>query len=110
MNDKMNYDYTAIMREAWRLIRQNGYTRSEALKTAWLLAKVQNRMRAGVVAFAYLKMDGTVREAHGTLSASVLPATTGGRRREDPTLLTYFDTDKQSWRCFKKANILTIEI
>lgn len=108
MNDKMNYDYAAIMREAWRLIRQNGYSRSEALKTAWMLAKVQRGMRAGVVAFAYLKMDGTVREAHGTLAPSVLPATTGGRRRGDPTLMTYYDTDKRSWRCFKKANILTI--
>lgn len=109
MNDKMNYDYTAIMREAWRLIRQNGYTRSEALKTAWLLAKVQRRMRAGVAAFAYLKVDGTVREAHGTLAESALPPT-GGNRRENPTLLTYYDTDKMAWRSFKRANILTIDI
>lgn len=109
MNNTMNYDYTAIMTEAWRLIRQNGYTRSEAMKTAWLLAKVKRGMRAGVVSFAYLKMDGSVREAHGTLMSSAVPAT-GGHRREDPTLMTYYDTDKRSWRCFKKANILTIEI
>lgn len=105
----MNYDNRAIMNEAWRLIRQNGYTKSEALKTAWLIAKIKRYMRTGVISFAYLKMDGSVREAHGTLMASELP-TTGGRRREDSTLMTYYDTDKRSWRCFKKANILTVDI
>ena len=109
MDNQMNYNFADIMTEAWRLIRQNGYSRSEALRTAWLLAKVKRGMREGVVSFAYLKMDGSVREAHGTLMPSAVPAT-GGRRREDPTLMTYYDTDKSSWRCFKKANILTIEI
>lgn len=105
----MNYDYSAIMNEAWRLIRQNGYTKSEALKTAWMIAKTKRIMRSGVATFAYLKMDGSVREAHGTLMASALPAT-GGRRREDSTLMTYFDVDKGAWRSFKKANILSVDI
>lgn len=105
----MNYDNRAIMNEAWRLIRQNGYTKSEALKTALLIAKTKRVMRTGIASFAYLKLDGTVREAHGTLMASALPST-GGMRRENSTLMTYYDTDKRSWRSFKKANILTVDI
>ena len=35
------------------------------------------------------------------------PATTGTRKPAD-TVQTYFDTEKQEYRCFKKANLIRI--
>ncbi len=59
-------------------------------------------------------MDGSTREAYGTLNADLIPAgdttaTEGAakkQRKTNATVQPYFDTEKQEWRCFKKANLL----
>lgn len=103
----MNYDKSKIMKEAWRMIRANGMTKSEALRAAWLNAKAKRLMMQGVATFYYLKMDGTVREARGTLAAGLVPAV-GGARRDNDTLQVYYDLDRGAWRCYKKANIFEV--
>lgn len=40
-------DLRDIMRIAWQLVRKNGFTMSEALKTAWLNFKLKMKMRYG---------------------------------------------------------------
>jgi hypothetical protein len=37
-----------------------------------------------------------------------MPAVTGAGRKVNETVQTYFDTEKQEWRCFKKANLIRI--
>lgn len=54
------------------------------------------------------KVDGSVREAYGTLKENLIPATSGESRKKNDTVAIYFDTEKQSWRSFKKANLLNI--
>lgn len=103
----MNYDESKIMKEAWRMIRANGMTKSEALRAAWLNAKAKRLMMRGVATFYYLKMDGTVREARGTLAAGLVPPV-GGARRDNDTLQVYYDLDRGAWRCYKKANIFDV--
>lgn len=98
-----------VMSLAWQFVRRNGYTMSEALKTAWANLKLKARMMSGVVKFYFQKVDGTVREAFGTLKAELLPATGAETaRKANPTTQTYFDTERQEWRCYKKANLQTI--
>lgn len=57
-----------------------------------------------VVKFYFTKVDGSKREAYGTLSSEVIPPV-GGERKNNDTCQVYFDTEKQAWRCFKKANL-----
>lgn len=49
----------------------------------------------------------SLREAYGTTNPETIPATTGTRKPAD-TVQTYFDTEKQEYRCFKKANLIRI--
>lgn len=41
-----------IMRLAWQFVKRNGFTMAEALKVAWLNAKVTKAMRTGIVQFS----------------------------------------------------------
>lgn len=94
-----------VMRLAWQFVKKNGFTMSEALKEAWANIKLLAEMRKGIVKFYFVKVDGSKREAYGTLSESLVPAVSGERRTNN-TCQTYFDTEKQAWRCFKKANLI----
>ena len=80
---------------------------SEALKCAWLNIKLKAEMKKRIVKFYFQKIDGSLREAYGTTNPETIPATTGTRKPAD-TVQTYFDTEKQEYRCFKKANLIRI--
>lgn len=97
-----------VMTLAWQFIKKNGYSLSEALTCAWLNIKVRAKMSERIVKFYFQKVDGSVREAYGTLKESLIPATTGSDRKRNDTVQTYFDTEKGEWRCYKKANLLRI--
>lgn len=62
-----------IMRLAWQFVKRNGYTMAEALRTAWLNIKLKAKMAQGIAKFYYSKVDGTMREAYGTLNPSLMP-------------------------------------
>lgn len=98
-----------IMTLAWQFVKRNGFGRSQALKTAWANYKLKVAMSNRIVKFYFQKVDGTIREAFGTLNAAVIPATIGNdNRRRNDTVQVYFDTEKQEYRCFKKANLLNL--
>lgn len=94
-----------IMQTAWMFVKRNGYTMAEALKVAWLNAKVTKAMRTGIVQFFFMKVDGTLRQAFGTLDPHRLPETQGSGRRPADTVQVYYDTEKQEYRSFKKCNL-----
>ena len=95
------------MNQAWQFVKRNGFTISQALKTAWANYKLKVAMATKIVKFYYQKVDGTIREAYGTLNGAVLPPTSHERKSND-TVQVYFDTEKQEYRCYKKANLLSI--
>ena len=96
-----------IFKMMWQFIKVNGYSRSEALKCAWANFKLKAKMQVKIVKFYFQKVDGTIREAFGTLATGKVPATESNRK-QNSTVQTYFDTEKGEWRCFKKANLLRI--
>lgn len=98
----------SVMQLAWQFVKRNGYTLSEALKTAWKNVKLKNEMKNKIVKFYFSKVDGSIREAFGTLKAELLPETKGADRKPNDTIQTYFDTEKQEYRCFKKANLVQV--
>lgn len=93
---------------AWQFVKRNGFSLSEALKVAWANIKLHALMQLGIVKFYYQKVDGSIREAYGTLKSELVPDTKGADRKHDPTCQTYFDPERGGWRSFKKANIISI--
>ena len=70
--------------------------------------KLKTAMQNRIVKFYFSKVDGSTREAFGTLKADLLPETKGTDRKPNDTIQTYFDTEIQEFRCFKKANLVKI--
>ena len=97
-----------IMSLAWQFVKRNVFTMSEALKVAWANMKLKAAMKQRIVKFYFTKVDGSVREAYGTLKENLVPATSGESRRKNDTVQVYFDTERQEYRCYKKANLLNI--
>jgi hypothetical protein len=100
-------DLRNIMIEAHRFIKIAGISLSEALRKAWANFKLKLKMSAGIVKFYFQKVDGSIREAYGTLASNLVPVIDGNdTRKKNDTTQTYFDTEKQEWRCFKKMNLV----
>ncbi len=97
-----------VMTLAWQFVRKNGMSLSAAMKAAWANIKLKTAMKSCIVKFYFQKVDGTIREAYGTLKESIVPQTHGTGRKQSDTVQTYFDTEKSEWRCFKKANLIQI--
>ena len=93
--------------EIIRYLTSTGYSRSQAEFKAEIISGLENDMRADIVSFQYLKKDGTIRNARGTLSDELVPPTNGSSERKSIGVFTYFDIDKQEWRCFKLGNIIS---
>lgn len=98
----------AVCRMAWQFIRRNGYDRSKAFRCAWANLKLKAEMTCRIVKFYFQKVDGSVREAFGTLKAEILPPVKGTERKANDTLQTYFDTERGEYRSFKKANLMAM--
>lgn len=105
MSNERKSTLANIMRMAWMFVKRNGFTMAEALKVAWLNTKVTKAMRTGIVQFFFMKVDGTLRQAFGTLDPHRLPETQGSGRRPADTVQVYYDTEKQEYRSFKKCNL-----
>lgn len=97
------------MQLAWQFVKKNGYTLSEALKVAWANVKLHAAMQTRIVKFYFQKVDGTIREAFGTLKSSILPPAKESGRTPNPTRQVYYDTEKEAYRSFKKANLVRVE-
>lgn len=97
------------MQMAWQFVKRNGMTLAEGLRKAWQVFKLKAAMTRGIVRFYFRKVDGTIREAYGTLKAELMPEIKGeDNRKKNDTVQVYFDTEKQEFRCFKLANIVTL--
>ena len=85
-----------VMSLAWQFVRKNGFTMSEALKCAWANMKLKLQMKSKIVKFYFQKVDGSVREAYGTLNEKLMPAIAGTERRTTPFKLTMILNAKSS--------------
>ncbi len=66
-------------------------------------------MKQKTVQFFYQKVNGEIRQAFGTLRDEVINTIVKetGRKPND-NMFTYFDTEKQEFRSFKKFNLIKI--
>lgn len=77
---------------------------------ALLIEEAKRQMREGVCHFIYIKKDGSVREAMGTLDKSVLNATLKGTGDSPETwgCCYYHDVIKGGARSFRWANLVAV--
>lgn len=74
------------------------------------LTEFSKMLREGIVDFEFIKKDGTVRSAKGTLLAEHLPAPKADSdstpRKQNENVMVYFDMDKKSFRSFVKESFV----
>lgn len=109
MSNAFRSQISEVMCLAWQMVKRNGYSMSEALKTAWMNIKLKAAMKERIVKFYFQKVDGSIREAYGTLKDSLLSDSKGtDSRKKSDTVQTYFDTERGEFRCYKVANLVKI--
>lgn len=96
-----------VMKYAHFLYERTQSAWSICLLKAWELYRLAKKMRKGVVKFAFLKLDGTVRHAFGTLQHQPVGATHRGKSEQFKTF-AYYDIEKHDMRCFRVENLLTV--
>lgn len=96
----------SVMKLAWQFVKRNGFSMSAALKAAWANAKLKAQMKKGIVRFYFRKVNGSIREAWGTLNENIMPEIQGNGRAKNDTIQVYYDTEVESYRSFKKANLI----
>ena len=77
---------------------------------AIMINQLKDKMRNGVAHFIFMKKDGTIREAWGTLNKSLIETKVNGRgvSREYYSTTAYFDIEKGAWRSFRWESIIDI--
>lgn len=101
-------DLKGIMSSAWQFFKVTRQSFSECLKLAWANYKLKKAMAKGIVRFHFQKVDGSIREAWGTLCEKYLPEMKGNdNRKKNEFTQVYFDTERGEYRCFKKLNLIT---
>lgn len=107
MEKKSNFR-VKVMKFAWAIFRATKNEWSLCMRKAWNLWRLAKKMRSGAVRFAYLKADGTIRQAIGTLLNLPAGASLKGKKMTKPSYKTfaYYDVEKRAFRCFKAENLL----
>lgn len=74
------------------------------------LEEFSKMLHEGIVDFEFIKKDGSVRQAKGTLVAEYLPApkadSDGTARKQNENVLVYFDMEKKAFRSFVKESFV----
>lgn len=101
--------FKSQMRQVMSIYQVTGESFSESLKRAWLLLKLKAQMKQKTVQFFYQKVNGEIRQAFGTLRDEVINTIVKGTgRKPNDNMFTYFDTERQEFRSFKKFNLIKI--
>lgn len=95
-----------VLTDAKRINEITGRPMAECETQAQQIADCVKAMKSRIVEFYFIKKDGTVRQAFGTLQDDIiLPLIKDNSNREpNPELVTYFDTVKKQFRSFRKEN------
>lgn len=88
----------------------------EAERLSNMAASLHEEMKCREVSFSFVKKDGTIRNAIGTLMEEALPPKieegtppSEKKMEQNYSVLTYFDVQKQAWRSFRIANLISMK-
>lgn len=77
--------------------------------------KLKDSLAKGETHFVFIKKDGTLRHAVGTTNLDLVPeqdkqfaSSEEEEKKERVGMVTYYDLEKNAWRCCKSENIVEI--
>lgn len=96
-----------LMRNAWFLVRNYSMSLADAMRQAWRIFKLKSAMHKGIVKFQFKKLDGSLRDAIGTLTDDAIATLVGGQYyNPSPKVVPYYDCEKGAWRSFRKELLI----
>lgn len=99
----MNFRST-VFTQAHHIKANTNQKFATCLAKSWDLYRLGKKMTEGNVRFGYLKKDGSLRKAVGTLyNIGTLIKGTG---TSAANVFNYFDVDKQGFRSFRIENLI----
>ena len=104
------------------LVNKRGFDRSKAFKCAHAIYRLTNELAKGLLEFSYMKDDGTLRHARGTLCDGVSdrfdewkrkqaekPKDKKAKAKSKPReIITYWDLDKEGFRSFRADRLIEV--
>lgn len=96
-------------------IRSRAIDSSLALNQMSRFEDVYDLLHGGIAHFWFRKTDGSLRSAYGTLDMSIVErhgGTPQGDERHELAFsgtVSYYDLEKDAWRCFKADSIQEID-
>lgn len=77
---------------------------------AMIIEQLKEKMKNGIANFLYMKKDGSLREAFGTLNRALIDnyINNSGESREKYQCTAYFDIQACGFRSFRWENIVSI--
>ena len=74
------------------------------------ITELKEMLKKGTVKFQYRKNNGEVRTAVGTLRSDLITHKPAGgmNRTKDAGYTTYFDVEKDAFRCFAESKLLGV--
>ena len=104
---KTNINKSKLMSMAHSIFSNNQVANwSDALKAAWKAMKLRALMTVSTVKFAYRKVDGTIREAIGTVKGLSNFVGKESKRKSCGYTVVYFDIEKNAIRSFKAISLI----
>ncbi len=101
----MTYRLDKLMQLAHDFRRNLNMTMSDAMKQAWKVFKLNKALKTNsVVKFSFMKADGSLREAKGTLVG--VEDKIQGTKQSSPKVQVYFDLDANGFRSFRKERLV----
>lgn len=102
---------TNVIAKAVQFVNNFKMDINDAVRKGIMLEQLKSRMLSGeLVKFKYIKVDGSIRSAIGTLQADVVAANTkaNGIYRKAQGTFCYIDLESFGWRSFKEENLIEI--
>jgi len=98
-----------VFSRAWQIVKNTGKSFAVSLSKAWQLYRLGKLMSKGNVKFTYEKVDGTLRQATGTLKDVSQFIKGGGNNDVNAKVFHYWDLGAVAFRCFKVENLVSIK-
>lgn len=91
-----------LMKSAWA-IRKQFKNFADALRAAWKAYKLKAQMKTNNVIFKFRKVDGSIREAVGTLNVDYEAK---GGATKNYGVINYYDCESLGFRSFRIENLI----
>ena len=102
---------TNVIAKAVQFVNNFNMDINDAVRKGIMLEQLKSRMLNGeLIKFKYMKVDGSIRTAIGTLHPDIVAANTkaNGTYRKPMGTFNYVDCECFGWRSFKEEKLLEI--